>query len=69
MGLKRVSVEIDHVLAEVCKSATGIQSLNSLISHALHELLRRQNGLDLPTLNGRTDQDGESFSRPRLLQE
>lgn len=69
MCLKRVSVEIDHVLAQECKSATGIQSLNSLISHALHELLRRQNGLDLLTQKGRTNQDGRSSSRPRLRQE
>ncbi len=41
MDLKRFSVELDQKLIKDCVSVTGINSLNSLISHALQELLGR----------------------------
>lgn len=59
MGLKRFSVELDQKLIKDCVSITGINSLNSLISHALQELLRRDGRAELLKLKGRITWDGD----------
>jgi len=62
MGLKRFSVELDQKLIKNCVSITGINSLNSLISHALQELLRRDSRAELLQLKGQIAWDGDLAS-------
>lgn len=62
MGLKRFSVELDQKLIKDCVSVTGINSINSLISHALQELLGRDGRAALMQLKGRITWDGDLAS-------
>lgn len=59
MDLKRFSVELDQKLIKDCVSVTGINSINSLISHALQELLRRDGRVELLQLKGQIAWDGD----------
>lgn len=56
--MKRTNVVLDEKLVQDCIKATGIKTQKALIDHALRELLRHENQIEILELKGRINWDG-----------
>ena len=65
--MKRTNVVLDDKLVEDCMKSTGIKTQKALIDHALRELLRHENQLQILKLKGKVHWEGnlEEWRRDR----
>lgn len=63
--MKRANIVLDPDLVRQAKAMTGIKTMQQLVDHALHELVRHRRQRDLLKLRGRVRWEGDLASLRR----